>query len=72
MYNTINPAVIKSILIRMKLKDLIVEMEFMRSQIEILEHGNKRNMFLRLYHFSKDREEKLIEYRNSFKRSPNV
>lgn len=52
MYNRTNPAVIKSILFRLSKNELIVEIEYIRTQIIELEPGNKRSMFLRLYVFA--------------------
>ncbi|MBI1836206.1 MAG: hypothetical protein HYR91_02965 [Flavobacteriia bacterium] len=52
MYNRTNPAVIKSILLRLTKNELIQEIQFMRSQIEELEASNKRNMFISLQGFA--------------------
>ena len=52
MYNRTNPAVIKSILLRLTKNELIQEIQFMRSQIEELEASNKRNMFISLQDFA--------------------
>ena len=72
MYNSINSAVIKSILHQMKFIDLVKEIEFMRSQIQVLEDGNKKNMFLRLYHFANERKDELKQNYRPFKTSSNV
>ena len=52
MYNSVNPAVIKSILGRMKKTDLLKEIRFIQQELETLEKGNKRTMMLRLHQFA--------------------
>lgn len=54
MYNSVNPAVIKSILSRMSADDLQIEIDYMEARIEILEEGNKLTMFERLLKFAKN------------------
>ena len=44
MYNSVNPAVIKSILGGMKKPDLLKEILFIQQELESLEKGNKRNI----------------------------
>jgi hypothetical protein len=52
MYNSVNPAVIKSILGGMKKPDLLKEIQFIQQELETLEKGNKRTMMLRLHQFA--------------------
>lgn len=52
MYSRTNPAVIKSILFMLPKSELIKQIEFMKTQIQELEPGNKRSMFLNLYIYS--------------------
>ena len=52
MYNRTNPAVIKSILLRLTKNELIQEIQFMRFQIEELEASYRRNMFINLQDFA--------------------
>jgi hypothetical protein len=52
MYNSVNPAVIKSILGGMKKPDLLKEIRFIQQELETLEKGNKRTMMLRLHQFA--------------------
>jgi hypothetical protein len=52
MYNSVNPAVIKSILAGMKKPDLLKEIQFIQQELENLEKGNKRSMMLRLHQFA--------------------
>ena len=52
MYNSVNPAVIKSILGVMKKPDLLKEILFIQQELESLEKGNKRNMMLRLHQYA--------------------
>jgi hypothetical protein len=52
MYNSVNPAIIKSILGGMKKPDLLKEILFIQQELESLEKGNKRNMMLRLHQFA--------------------
>ncbi len=52
MYNSVNPAVIKSILGGMKKSDLLKEIQFIQQELETLEKGNKRTMMLRLHQFA--------------------
>ena len=52
MYNRTNPAVIKSILLRLTRNELLQEVQFMCSQIDELEASNRRNMFINLQYFA--------------------
>ena len=51
MYENVNPAVIKSILLNMTKDELLIEIEFIKHQITKLDFGTKRAMYKRLLHF---------------------
>jgi len=52
MYNRTNPAVIKSIFLRLTRNELILEIQTIRSFLESQEPGTKRQMFINLYQFA--------------------
>ena len=52
MYNSVNPAVIKSILGGMKKTDLLKEIQFIQQELKSLEKGSKKSMMLRLHQFA--------------------
>jgi hypothetical protein len=52
MYKRTNPAIIKSILFRMNQIELIEEIQYIKTQIERLQPGNKKRMFIKLYQFA--------------------
>lgn len=66
MYYSINPAVIKSILMRMDKKQLQKEISFIESELEFLELGNIRSMMLRLRAFAKNLLKTLINYPGNY------
>ena len=59
MYNLINPAVAKSIMLRMDGLQLQTEIAFFELELENLENGNKRKMYLNLRAFAQWRLKKL-------------
>ena len=54
MYNRTNPAVIKSILLRLTKSELLDEIEIIKTKIIELEASNKRTMLMKLYVFAQD------------------
>jgi hypothetical protein len=52
MYKRTNPAIIKSILLRMNQIELIEEIQYIKTQIESLQPGNRKRMFIKLYQFA--------------------
>lgn len=61
MYNIINPAVAKSIMLRMSKQQLYAEIAFFELELKDLQAGNKRSMFLRLRAFAQNRIQSLIK-----------
>lgn len=59
MYNLINPAVAKNIMLRMDGQQLQTEIAFFELELETLENGNKRKMYLNLRAFAQRRLKKL-------------
>jgi hypothetical protein len=51
MYDNVNPAVIKSILLKMTQDELIQEIEFINNQITKQDFGTKKAMYIRLLQF---------------------
>ncbi len=54
MYNRTNPAVIKSIFLRLTRNELIQEIQTTKSILEEQEPGTKREMLINLYQFAMD------------------
>ncbi len=66
MYRRTNPAVIKSILLRLTKNELLEEIQIIESTIDELEPGNRRTMFLNLHVFA------LSHYPNAKQSSRNL
>ena len=54
MYNRTNPAVLKSIFLRLTRNELIQEIQTIKSILEAQEPGTKREMLVNLYQFAMD------------------
>lgn len=62
MYNSINPAVAKSIMLRMDGRQLQTEIAFFEKELENLNPGNTRRMYLNLRAFAQRRLKKLYSH----------
>jgi hypothetical protein len=66
MYTTINPAVAKSIITRMDGLQLQTEIAFFEKELENLEYGNTRQMYLKLRAFAQRRLKSLTAKSESY------
>lgn len=66
MYNVINPAVAKSIMSRMNGQQLQTEIAFFEIELENLNQGNARRMYLNLRAFAKRRLKSLTAKSESY------
>ncbi|MFN5416690.1 MAG: hypothetical protein ACK5B9_06495 [Flavobacteriia bacterium] len=66
MYTTINPAVAKSIMTRMDGFQLQTEIAFFETELQNIEPGNLRTMYLNLRAFAKRRLNALIQKNDSY------
>jgi hypothetical protein len=66
MYNVINPAVAKSIMLRMDIFQLQTEIAFFEQELETLKSGNLRKMYLNLRAFAQRRLKSLTSKSESY------
>ena len=66
MYNSINPAVAKSIMLRMDGLQLQTEIAFFENELENLENGNVRKMYLNLRAYAQRRLKSLTVKSESY------
>jgi hypothetical protein len=66
MYNSINPAVAKSIMLRMDGLQLQTEIAFFENELENLENGNVRKMYLNLRAYAQRRLKSLTAKSESY------
>ena len=66
MYNVINPAKAKSIMLRMNGLQLETEIAFFELELKTLEPGNTKQMYLKLRAFAKNRLRKLYAHPDRF------
>jgi hypothetical protein len=66
MYNTINPAVAKSIMTRMDGFQLQTEIAFFELELENIAPGNKRSMYLKLRAYAQRRLKSLTPKSESY------
>ena len=66
MYNVINPAVAKSIMLRMDIFQLQTEIAFFEQELETLKSGNLRKMYLNLRAFAQKRLKSLTAKSESY------